>query len=274
MEIPHQEVEIPIPLNTSYGGIQPQLHHHHPYNPTPQNHIIPTSAPTNGQNPTNGPSLPPTVTDDTNLIVPYTNKKMVRYRECLKNHAASMGGTATDGCGEFMPSGEEGTIEALTCSACHCHRNFHRKEIEGDPSIYDYFHQGPHFGRMGRKVLLSHHKVVPTLGGPPMGVGPHGQMMLSYNVGPMGSDSDEDRAVPHQQTAKKRFRTKFTQEQKEKMLGFAERVGWKIQKQEESVVQQFCQEIGVKRRVLKVWMHNNKHNLAKKNNPAPPQNPV
>uniref|UniRef100_A0A803PIH0 Uncharacterized protein n=1 Tax=Cannabis sativa TaxID=3483 RepID=A0A803PIH0_CANSA len=70
---------------------------------------------------------------------------------------------------------------------------------------------------------------------------------------------------PH--LAKKRFRTKFTQEQKDKMLNFAEKVGWKIQKQEESVVQQFCQEIGVKRRVLKVWMHNNKHNLAKKNPP-------
>nr|CAN60614.1 hypothetical protein VITISV_003253 [Vitis vinifera] len=66
------------------------------------------------------------------------------------------------------------------------------------------------------------------------------------------------------QLVKKRFRTKFSQEQKEKMLSFAEKVGWKIQKQEEAVVQQFCQEIGVKRRVLKVWMHNNKHNLAKK----------
>ncbi|GFP80448.1 zinc-finger homeodomain protein 4 [Phtheirospermum japonicum] len=25
-----------------------------------------------------------------------------------------MGGNATDGCGEFMPSGDEGTLEALT----------------------------------------------------------------------------------------------------------------------------------------------------------------
>lgn len=282
MEIPHhhQEVEIPIPLNTSYGAIQPQLH---PYNPTPQNNIISTSAPTNGPNPTNGPSIPANLTDDT-LIIPYSNKKIVRYRECLKNHAASMGGTATDGCGEFMPSGEEGTIEALTCSACHCHRNFHRKEIEGDPSIYDYLHNGHGFGRMSRNVLLGHHKVGPEgigyrIPSRPMNLGPHGQMMLPYNVGPVGSDSDDERAVPRQQMAKKRFRTKFSQEQKEKMFAFAERAGWKIQKQEESVVQQFCQEIGVKRRVLKVWMHNNKHNLAKKNsipnpNPNPPQNPI
>lgn len=68
-------------------------------------------------------------------------------------------------------------------------------------------------------------------------------------------------------SGKKRFRTKFTSEQKEKMLNFAEKVGWRLQRLEDGVVQQFCQEIGVKRRVLKVWMHNNKHSLAKKISP-------
>ncbi|GFP95068.1 zinc-finger homeodomain protein 3 [Phtheirospermum japonicum] len=83
-----------------------------------------------------------------------------------------MGVNARDGCGEFMPG--DGDDDALICSACNCHRNFHRK------------------------------------------------------------------------------------------LELEESVGWKMQKQEESSVQRLCQEIGVKRRVLKVWMHNNKHNLAKK----------
>ncbi|KAM3249178.1 hypothetical protein P3L10_010947 [Capsicum annuum] len=41
----------------------------------------------------------------------------VRYQECLKNHAASMGGHAVDGYGEFMPSGGIGTPEALKCAA-------------------------------------------------------------------------------------------------------------------------------------------------------------
>ncbi|KAJ6848962.1 ZF-HD homeobox protein [Iris pallida] len=27
------------------------------------------------------------------------------YRECMRNHAASIGGQAYDGCGEFMPAG-------------------------------------------------------------------------------------------------------------------------------------------------------------------------
>lgn len=63
---------------------------------------------------------------------------------------------------------------------------------------------------------------------------------------------------------RKRFRTKFTAEQKEKMLEFAEKVGWRMQKEEEQLVQDFCSEVGVRRHVLKVWMHNNKHTMGKK----------
>lgn len=54
----------------------------------------------------------------------------VKYGECQKNHAAGVGGYAVDGCREFMASGEEGTAAALTCAACGCHRNFHRREVE------------------------------------------------------------------------------------------------------------------------------------------------
>ncbi|CAM6035346.1 unnamed protein product [Sphagnum compactum] len=50
----------------------------------------------------------------------------VMYRECQKNLAADRGVCAIDGCGEFMPSGREGK-NALTCAACGCHRNFHRR---------------------------------------------------------------------------------------------------------------------------------------------------
>ncbi|XP_039003714.1 mini zinc finger protein 2-like [Hibiscus syriacus] len=65
-----------------------------------------------------------------------TNSSMtirsVRYGECQKNHAAGVGGYAVDGCREFMASGEEGTAAALTCAACGCHRNFHRREVEAE----------------------------------------------------------------------------------------------------------------------------------------------
>ncbi|KAK6941804.1 ZF-HD homeobox protein, Cys/His-rich dimerization domain [Dillenia turbinata] len=33
------------------------------------------------------------------------------------NHAVSIGGHAINGCGEFMATGEEGTLYALKCSA-------------------------------------------------------------------------------------------------------------------------------------------------------------
>ncbi|KAJ4823938.1 mitotic fidelity of chromosome transmission- protein [Turnera subulata] len=56
--------------------------------------------------------------------------RSVKYGECQKNHAANVGGYAVDGCREFMASGEEGTTAALTCAACGCHRNFHRREVE------------------------------------------------------------------------------------------------------------------------------------------------
>lgn len=300
MELSSQEGEMPIPINSTYGGGGGHGHghghmiHHEPA-VVPHNHIIiPTSAQIL---PSNGPIIPSSpLNQEEHVGGPGPHyKKMVRYRECLKNHAASMGGNATDGCGEFMPSGEEGTLEALTCSACNCHRNFHRKETEGDhqqpPSPCDCYHGGPHLNRAGlggRKLILGHHNhhhhkailgpesfVYPARAVAAAAAGPaHHQMIMSYNMGSVPSESDEQEdgglnglvsSRPTSQLVKKRFRTKFSQEQKEKMLNFAEKVGWKIQKQEESVVQQFCQEVGVKRRVLKVWMHNNKHNLAKKN---------
>lgn len=283
MELSSQEGEIPIPINstTTYGhgnghGHGLMIHHE------PPQHIISSTAPSNGTG-----SMQHEDHVDVDGGGGYNSKKMVRYRECLKNHAAAMGGNATDGCGEFMPSGEEGSIEALNCSACHCHRNFHRKEIQGEPSSCDYQYPfsrtrrlilGPPHTHTHKNLLSPEALGYPTPGNilPSRSVPPH-HMIVPYNIGPLPSESDEQEDAPlgggmmHQQTrhsqlVKKRFRTKFTQEQKDKMLNFAEKVGWKIQKQEESVVQQFCQEIGVKRRVLKVWMHNNKHNLAKKNN--------
>lgn len=58
------------------------------------------------------------------------HEEIVKYKECRKNHAASLGRYAVDGCCEFMPAGEEGSAAALSCHACSCHRNFHKREIE------------------------------------------------------------------------------------------------------------------------------------------------
>lgn len=193
----------------------------------------------------------------------------VRYRECLRNHAASVGGSVFDGCGEFMPSGEEGSLEALKCAACECHRNFHRKEAHGEYS--------PRRSMLLRPLQLPppllHHQRFSTA--PPI-VQP---MNVAYGVsggtgtatGTESSSEDlnmfesnaEAAPPPPFALAKKRFRTKFTPEQKDKMSEFAEKVGWRIQKQDEEEVEKFCGEVGVKRQVLKVWMHNNKNTMKK-----------
>ncbi|XP_042507465.1 zinc-finger homeodomain protein 1-like [Macadamia integrifolia] len=189
-----------------------------------------------------------------------------RYRECLKNHAVGIGGHALDGCGEFMAAGEEGTLDALKCAACNCHRNFHRKETDGGG------------GGGGAGPYHQHHQFNPYYRTPTgyLTVAPHHHRPLalpSTSGGGGGGNSREDQEDMSNPSggsggvggggggSKKRFRTKFTQEQKDKMLAFAERVGWRIQKHDEAAVQQFCNETSVKRHVLKVWMHNNKHTL-------------
>lgn len=63
---------------------------------------------------------------------------------------------------------------------------------------------------------------------------------------------------------RRRFRTKFSTEQKDKMRGFAERLGWKMPKgSQQGSMEDLCQEIGINKGVFKVWMHNNKHSLGK-----------
>lgn len=199
--------------------------------------------------------------------------KAVRYRECLRNHAVGSGGHAVDGCGEFMPSGEEGTVEALKCAACDCHRNFHRREVEGETTCevcnkvirndigkrqLELMTPGPSHRAGGSQTFA--HPSQPQI----MSLVTQSLPYLLAGPGP-SADSDDGGGTPS--TIKKRFRTKFTTEQKEKMAAFSEKLGWKIQKHDEAEVQEFCAEVGVKRHVLKVWMHNNKNTLGKKPNP-------
>ncbi|WOH10338.1 hypothetical protein DCAR_0729805 [Daucus carota subsp. sativus] len=214
-----------------------------------------------------------------------------QYRECLKNHAASIGGHVVDGCGEFMPSGEEGTPEAFKCAACECHRNFHRREAEGGesrqfatPNVYyphnpngininslrnanhqsqilPTRHQHRHFPNH-----FSHSLASPT--GPVMmafgGRGPEESSSEDLNMFQSPGGGQHMGLPSSYSGSKKRFRTKFTKEQKDRMHEVAEKMGWKIQKQDDEEVQQLCQELGVKRQVFKVWMHNNKQAMKKK----------
>lgn len=201
----------------------------------------------------------------------------VRYRECLRNHAASIGGSVFDGCGEFMPSGEEGSLEALKCAACECHRNFHRREVHGEPSRRSMVLRPLQLP----PPLLHHQRFSMGVHTNPTAAPIVQPMNVAYGVSGGTESSSEDLNIfesnaeaappPPFALSKKRFRTKFTPEQKDKMLEFAEKVGWRIQKQDEEEVEKFCAEVGVKRQVLKVWMHNNKNTMKKQNDDQTPR---
>ncbi|XP_061337798.1 zinc-finger homeodomain protein 6-like [Gastrolobium bilobum] len=232
------------------------------------------SNPTRTETPPPQPPLPQTARTRTR-----TTTTSIRYRECLKNHAASMGGHVIDGCGEFMPSGEDGTPESMKCAACDCHRNFHRKEAEGEPQHvlnYHSYYYNKSNGQNRIHSLLHHHRlsshgVATTSAGliQPMTVAVGGS-----GGGPAESSSEDlnmfqcndgvQLSVQQPPLSKKRFRTKFTQQQKERMMELAEKLGWKIQKQDEHEVQQICSQLGVKRQVFKIWMHNSKQAMKKK----------
>ncbi|KAM7510042.1 hypothetical protein LguiB_008917 [Lonicera macranthoides] len=205
----------------------------------------------------------------------------VTYKECLKNHAASLGGHALDGCGEFMPSPSTNPTDptSLKCAACGCHRNFHRRDPE-DPQSAAIIEYQPHHRHHPlppppARHVNSHVSSPNSPSPPPISSSyypsaPH--MLLALSAGISGGPPDNNQVIGNpagvtgigHPNGRKRFRTKFTQQQKEKMHEFAERVGWKIQKRDEETIAEFCKEIGVDRGVLKVWMHNNKSTLGKK----------
>lgn len=55
----------------------------------------------------------------------------VIHHECGRNHAASIGGHAVDGCHAFLACNTADPAEptSLICAACGCHRNFHRPQF-------------------------------------------------------------------------------------------------------------------------------------------------
>ncbi|XP_027075059.1 zinc-finger homeodomain protein 9-like [Coffea eugenioides] len=214
---------------------------------------------------------------------------LVTYKECLKNHAASLGGHAVDGCGEFMPSPTATPTDptSLKCAACGCHRNFHRREPEEPlppPNTTAALEYQPHHRHHPPPPLppaqrsSGGHSSPSSPSPPPISSSyypsaPH--MLLALSAGLSGPPQDSN--IPITPTAnagaavtagnsngRKRYRTKFTPDQKEKMLDFAEKVGWKIQKRDEDLIAEFCNEIGVDKGVLKVWMHNNKNTFGKR----------
>ena len=181
----------------------------------------------------------------------------VTYKECMKNHAASIGGHALDGCCEFMPGPTTNPSDptSLTCAACGCHRNFHRRDPDDPIPLH-------HLIPSGQKAQSppSASQLLLSLSSPTSGPSDHENLHTNPTVlGYYNNNGGNGQNGNFNFQSKKRFRTKFSQEQKEKMHEFSEKIGWKLKKGEEKLVEEFCKEIGVDRNVFKVWMHNNKH---------------
>ncbi|XP_065880512.1 zinc-finger homeodomain protein 8-like [Euphorbia lathyris] len=200
---------------------------------------------------------------------PFFNLLNVKYKECMKNHAASIGGHANDGCGEFLPLADQ----PFTCAACGCHRNFHRREGGSSSSS-----AVPHLLLPPPLPPHHHHHQFLYNAGAPSALKKRPDHEFEDAADDDDDDDDNDRrsetpereevnmefggarsAAAVEAAKSKRFRTKFTPEQKEKMLEFAEKIGWRINRNDDVALNLFCNEIGVKRNVLKVWMHNNKN---------------
>ncbi|OWM75943.1 zinc-finger homeodomain protein 11-like [Punica granatum] len=193
---------------------------------------------------------------------------MSGYRECRKNHAARLGRLALDGCREFMPStstsaGMTNVPGFLICAACGCHRNFHRRDYWASPGLA----QGPSSPRPLSPVPTSYYAPAPwMLQAPGSSRVPEPVTMISSPDG----DEEDDRRSSRMEERKKRGRTKFSKEQKEKMEAFAEKAGWKMKSscedddgdENNKAVEEFCREVGVSRGVLKIWMNNHKRRKA------------
>ncbi|KAL9225930.1 hypothetical protein vseg_001804 [Gypsophila vaccaria] len=188
----------------------------------------------------------------------------VSYKECMKNHAASIGGHALDGCCEFMPGPTFNPSEptSLKCGACGCHRNFHRRDPDDPTPLNHHPTQArrAHSPPTASQLLLSLSQS-PSDEVNPRAVNISGGVVVGYEgtKGQNGNFTTTSCTAMSCGNSKKRFRTKFSTEQKEKMYEFSERIGWKLKKGEERLVEDFVKDIGVERNVFKVWMHNNKH---------------
>jgi len=172
-----------------------------------------------------------------------------------------------DGCCEFMPSAGDGAA-ALACAACGCHRSFHRREAApGGVAAAVAMPPSPTTPAAGANST----RVMPLLLAPPhMQTRPHVPASPASAPAALTESSSEELRgpapshpaaaaptthPPHAQLAvagsasappapsKKRFRTKFTAEQKDRMREFAHRVGWRIHKPDADAVDALCAQV-------------------------------
>ncbi|KAG2311692.1 hypothetical protein Bca4012_026143 [Brassica carinata] len=190
-------------------------------------------------------SLPPFLPKKENQKPKARGDQAGKYKECQKNHAALTGRHVVDGCCEFMPGGEEGTLGALKCAACSCHR----KEVYGHRNSTH---------ELISSAFYSSYRAIKPRGMFPMGEIGWRTSSSNEEMKKILSQNINGNGLIMMRTKKKRIRTKINEEQKGKMKEFAERLRWRILKKDEEEIDKFCRLVNLRRQVFKVWMHNNK----------------
>ncbi|XP_052209199.1 zinc-finger homeodomain protein 1-like [Diospyros lotus] len=175
---------------------------------------------------------------------------------------------------DIRAAGTEGALETLKGVACQHHCKLHKKQTRvitnnehiNIPTDSDQHRLPPHLQFValygpppGFKSPLGLQKA-PEGEERERGEGSHNfQMRVAIGCSITSTDSENAAEVPI-----KRPRTRFSKEQKERMLGLAEKVGWKVRKENREAIRQVCDEIGVLPLNFKIWVRNNKKKFCKK----------
>ncbi|PWA66905.1 Homeodomain-like protein [Artemisia annua] len=183
--------------------------------------------------------LPSAPTKDSHQFSP----PFITYGRCTNNHLTSTGdGLIRDGCGEFMPlrTANPSDSSFLICDACGCHRSFHRENMS--MPLMQPMHQVMNYPYPSRNThdTPSPPPISSCYYPPP----PHMfQVFNPTSLPPPPTTDNNNRPSGSVANQSKHFRSKFTDEKKEKMLEFAIRIGWKILKKDEELVMGFCNEL-------------------------------
>ncbi|PIN09827.1 hypothetical protein CDL12_17581 [Handroanthus impetiginosus] len=147
-----------------------------------------------------------------------------------------------DGCGLFEASDPNGTLEAMVCAACHCHRNFHRTVI---------VELSPRFNTQGTNMSI------PAPLAQPQTSATHIHQQTHSTSSRVHGPAIQINLRP--QAAQNRTRMKITREQTERLRSYAERNNWKMFREySKEEVDHICSEIGIAKKMLKNWINNHR----------------
>ncbi|XP_044487751.1 zinc-finger homeodomain protein 1-like [Mangifera indica] len=126
---------------------------------------------------------------------------------------------------------------AMGCYATDCCGEFLRAGIDGTSDAFLCAACGCHRSFHRKEMLNNPHYSLPAL---------HNELT--------GGGFNREKKM---KLKKKTKWTKLNPEQKDKMKRFANKLGWRPQKHDEEV-EQFCDEVGISRKIFKVWLCNNR----------------